>query len=39
MFYLSDVGETDHCFAIVPESHSRLIDLNPADVPRTPASI
>lgn len=32
MLYLTDVGETDHCFAIVPESHNRLVDLNPADV-------
>ena len=33
MFYLSDVSSTDHCFAIVPESHNRLLDLNPKDVP------
>lgn len=33
MFYLTDVSETDHCFAIIPESHERLIDLNPIDVP------
>lgn len=33
MFYLTDVSETDHCFAIVPESHQRLIDLNPVNVP------
>lgn len=33
MFYLTDVSATDHCFAIVPESHQRLIDLNPVDVP------
>ena len=32
MFYLSDVSSTDHCFAIVPESHNRLLDLNPQDV-------
>jgi ectoine hydroxylase-related dioxygenase (phytanoyl-CoA dioxygenase family) len=32
MLYLTDVGETDHCFAIVPESHNRLLDLNPVDV-------
>lgn len=33
MFYLTDVSETDHCFAIVPETHQRLVDLNPMDVP------
>ena len=33
MLYLTDVTETDHCFAIVPESHNRLVDLNPLDVP------
>ncbi|MFN0198468.1 MAG: phytanoyl-CoA dioxygenase family protein [Planctomycetaceae bacterium] len=33
MFYLSDVSSTDHCFAIVPESHNRLLDLNPKDIP------
>jgi Phytanoyl-CoA dioxygenase (PhyH) len=33
MMYLTDVSETDHCFAIIPESHERLIDLNPLDVP------
>jgi ectoine hydroxylase-related dioxygenase (phytanoyl-CoA dioxygenase family) len=33
MFYLSDVSPTDHCFAIVPESHNRLVDLNPVEVP------
>ena len=32
MLYLTDVGETDHCFAIVPESHNRLVDMNPVDV-------
>lgn len=32
MFYLTDVSPTDHCFAIVPESHNRLVDLNPLDV-------
>lgn len=32
MMYLTDVTETDHCFAIVPESHNRLVDLNPVDV-------
>lgn len=33
MMYLSDVSDTDHCFAIIPESHNRLVDLNPRDVP------
>src|SRR5262245_1294925 len=33
MFYLTDVSPTDHCFAIVPESHNRLVDMNPLDVP------
>ncbi len=33
MMYLTDVSPTDHCFAIVPESHERLLDLNPLDVP------
>ncbi|MEX0727744.1 MAG: phytanoyl-CoA dioxygenase family protein [Planctomycetaceae bacterium] len=33
MYYLSDVSETDHCFAVIPESHNRLVDLNPKDLP------
>jgi len=33
MYYLSDVSPTDHCFAVIPESHNRLLDLNPTDVP------
>ena len=33
MMYLTDVSDTDHCFAIIPESHNRLVDLNPLDVP------
>lgn len=32
MMYLTDVSPIDHCFAIVPESHERLLDLNPLDV-------
>ena len=32
MLYLSDVTENDHCFSIVPETHSRLVDVNPLDV-------
>lgn len=35
MMYLSDVSDTDHCFAIVPESHNRLVDLNPLHIPAT----
>lgn len=33
MWYLTDVSPTDHCFCIVPESHNRLVDLNPRDIP------
>ena len=33
MMYLSDVGPSDHCFSIVPETHERLVDMNPLDVP------
>lgn len=33
MFYLTDVSPTDHCFSIVPETHNRLLDLNPKEVP------
>ena len=32
MLYLSDVTEKDHCFSIVPETHNRLVDLNPLEV-------
>jgi ectoine hydroxylase-related dioxygenase (phytanoyl-CoA dioxygenase family) len=32
LWYLTDVSATDHCFCIVPESHNRLVDLNPCDV-------
>ena len=32
MWYLTDVSPTDHCFCIVPESHNRLVDLDPRDV-------
>jgi len=32
LWYLTDVSPTDHCFCIVPESHNRLVDLNPCDV-------
>ncbi|MEE3285641.1 MAG: phytanoyl-CoA dioxygenase family protein [Planctomycetota bacterium] len=33
MVYLSDVTERDHCFSIVPETHNRLVDLDPLEVP------
>lgn len=32
IYYLTDVTENDTCFTIIPESHNRLIDLDPADV-------
>ena len=32
IYYLTDVTESDTCFTIIPESHKRLIDLDPADV-------
>ena len=32
VYNLTDVTENDTCFAIIPESHNRLIDINPADV-------
>jgi hypothetical protein len=32
LWYLTDVSPADHCFCIVPESHNRLVDLNPCDV-------
>jgi len=35
MVYLSDVTERDHCFSIVPETHNRLVDLNPLEVAST----
>lgn len=33
MIYLSDVSDRDHCFAIIPETHHRLVDIHPRDVP------
>jgi ectoine hydroxylase-related dioxygenase (phytanoyl-CoA dioxygenase family) len=33
LIYLTDVRPTDHCFCIVPETHERLVDMNPLDVP------
>lgn len=32
IYYLTDVTEHDSCFSIIPESHDRLIDLDPANV-------
>ncbi|HEY4308797.1 MAG TPA: phytanoyl-CoA dioxygenase family protein [Pirellulales bacterium] len=32
LMFLTDVKSTDHCFTIVPESHDRLLDLDPVDV-------
>ncbi|MFN7992997.1 MAG: phytanoyl-CoA dioxygenase family protein [Bryobacteraceae bacterium] len=32
IYYLTDVSEHDHCFSIVPGTHSRLVDLKPAEV-------
>ena len=31
VFYLTDVGEQDHCLAIIPGTHDRLIDTDPKD--------
>ena len=36
IYYLTDVGESDHCFSIVPETHARLVDLRPEEI--TPGS-
>jgi len=33
LMYLTDVGPTDHCFCIVPETHNRLVEIDPLDVP------
>lgn len=33
MMYLTDVTDSDHCFAIIPETHNRLVDIDPRDVP------
>ncbi len=32
IYYLTDVTANDTCFTIIPESHNRLIDLDPVDV-------
>ena len=32
IYYLTEVGETDHCFSIIPETHNRLVDFRPDDV-------
>ena len=31
VYLLTDVGEQDHCFSIIPESHHRLVDLRPGE--------
>lgn len=31
VFYLTDVGAQDHCLAIIPGTHDRLIDMDPKD--------
>jgi ectoine hydroxylase-related dioxygenase (phytanoyl-CoA dioxygenase family) len=36
IYYLTDVGESDHCFSIVPETHARLVNLRPEEI--TPGS-
>ncbi len=33
VYYLTDVSENDHCFSIIPETHNRLVDLKPNEVP------
>jgi len=32
VYYLTDVTESDHCLSIIPGSHYRQVDLNPAEV-------
>lgn len=32
VYYLTDVGERDHCFSIVPGTHSANADLRPEDI-------
>jgi ectoine hydroxylase-related dioxygenase (phytanoyl-CoA dioxygenase family) len=32
VYYLTDVTENDHCLSIIPGSHYRRVDLNPAEV-------
>jgi ectoine hydroxylase-related dioxygenase (phytanoyl-CoA dioxygenase family) len=32
VYYLTDVTERDHCLSIIPGSHYRQVNLNPADV-------
>jgi len=32
VYYLTDVGDTDHCFSIIPGTHNRLVDLKPEAV-------
>jgi hypothetical protein len=32
VYYLTDVGQNDHCFSIIPETHNRRLDMRPEDV-------
>ena len=32
VYYLTDVGENDHCFSIIPETHNGKVDMKPEDV-------
>ena len=32
IYYLTEVGSSDHCFSIVPETHARLVDLRPEEI-------
>ncbi len=32
VYYLTDVGESDHCFSIIPGTHNRLVDMKPEEV-------
>jgi ectoine hydroxylase-related dioxygenase (phytanoyl-CoA dioxygenase family) len=32
VYYLSDVGENDHCLSVIPESHAARVDMKPQDI-------
>lgn len=32
VYYLTDVGPSDHCLSVIPETHHRLVDMQPASV-------
>ena len=32
VYYLTDVGEHDHCLSVIPETHARRVDMKPEDV-------